>query len=107
ATQPIRARTIGAIQGHAAYPGKNDWRQAFLYYRTAAQLCAGPCLPWIALAGAVAALYRRAFWPLLLLALPAVFYVWSMHSAGTPIFLPTLPPFSYYTSRYGLAVLPL
>ena len=99
--------SAGAIQGHAAYPGKNDWRQAFLYYRTAAQLCAGPCLPWIALAGAVAALYRRAFWPLLLLALPAVFYVWSMHSAGTPIFLPTLPPFSYYNSRYGLAVLPL
>ena len=31
-----------AIQGNAAYPGRNDWREAFLYYRTAAQLCAGP-----------------------------------------------------------------
>jgi hypothetical protein len=101
---PYSAR---AIQGNAAYPGKNDWREAFLYYRTAAQLCAGPCLPLIALAGAVAALFRRAFWPLLLLALPGVFYVWSMHSAGTPIFIPVLKPFSYYNSRYGLAVLPL
>ena len=31
-----------AIQGNAAYPGRDDWREAFLYYRTAAQLCAGP-----------------------------------------------------------------
>jgi Dolichyl-phosphate-mannose-protein mannosyltransferase len=97
-----------AIQGNASYPGRNDWREAFLYYRTAAQLCAGPFLPLIALAGAVAALYRRAFWPLLLLALPGVFYIWSMRlSGGTPIFIPVLPPFSYYNSRYGLAVMPL
>lgn len=97
-----------AIQGNAAYPGRNDWREAFLYYRTAAQLCAGPCLPWIALAGAAAALFRRAFWPLLLLALPGIFYIWSMRvSGGTPIFIPVLPPFSYYNSRYGMAVLPL
>jgi hypothetical protein len=31
-----------------------------------------------------------------------------MHSSsGTPIFVPTLPPYSYYNVRYGLAVLPL
>jgi Dolichyl-phosphate-mannose-protein mannosyltransferase len=97
-----------AIQGGADYPGKHDWREAFLYYRTAAQLCAGTCLPLVALGGALAALYRRAFWPLLLLALPGIFFVWSMRfSGGTPIFIPTLPPFSYYNSRYGMAVLPL
>ncbi len=101
---PYSAR---AIQGSAVYPGRNDWREAFLYYRTAAQLCAGPCLPLIALGGAVAALFRRAFWPLLLLALPGAFYIWSIHSSGTPIFIPVLKPFSYYNSRYGLAVLPL
>ena len=73
------------------YPGKSDWRRAFLYFRTAAQLCAGPCLPLLALAGVLAALFRRAFWPLLLLALPGVFYIWSMHfSGGTPIFIPVL-----------------
>jgi 4-amino-4-deoxy-L-arabinose transferase-like glycosyltransferase len=97
-----------AIQGSADYPGRNDWREALLYYRTAAQLCAGPCLPLIAVAGALAALFRRAFWPLLLLALPGVFYIWSMRfSGGTPIFIPVLKPFSYYNSRYGLAVMPL
>ena len=101
---PYSAR---AIQGNAPYPGKGDWLQAFLYYRTSAQLCAGPCLSVMALAGALAALFRRAFWPLLLLALPGAFIVWSMHSSGTPIFLPVLPPFSYYNSRYGMAVLPL
>ena len=58
--------------------------------------------------GAVAAVVKRAFWPLVFLALPGVFYVWSMHSSGgTPIFIPTLPPYSYYNCRYGLAVLPL
>jgi hypothetical protein len=97
-----------AIQGNADYPGRSDWRAAFLYYRTTAQLCAGACLPLIAVAGALAALYRRAFWPLLLLALPGVFFIWSMRfSGGTPIFIPVLPPFSYYNSRYGLAVMPL
>ncbi|MEO8597017.1 MAG: glycosyltransferase family 39 protein [Candidatus Solibacter sp.] len=101
---PYSAR---AIQGNAPYPGRGDWREAFLYYRTAAQLCAGPCLPVMAIAGAVAALFRRAFWPLLLLALPGAFFVWSLHSSGTPIFLPILKPFSYYNSRYGLAVMPL
>jgi 4-amino-4-deoxy-L-arabinose transferase-like glycosyltransferase len=96
-----------AIQGSADYPGKSDWREAFRYYRTAAQLCAGACLPLLALAGALGALYRRAFWPLLLLALPGIFFVWSMRfSGGTPIFLPLLPPFSFYNSRYGLAVMP-
>src|ERR1035438_4612992 len=84
---PYSAR---AIQGNAAYPGKHNWTDAFLYYRTAAQLCAGPCLPWIALTGLLAALFRRAFWPLLLLALPGAFYVLSLYGSGTPIFIPTL-----------------
>jgi 4-amino-4-deoxy-L-arabinose transferase-like glycosyltransferase len=102
---PYSPRTI---QGKPDYPGYQDWRLAFLYYRTAAQLCAGSWLPPIALAGAIAALVRRAFWPLLLLALPGAFYIWSMHSTGgTPIFIPVLKPFTYYNSRYGLAVLPL
>ena len=97
-----------AIQGNADYPGRTDWREAFLYYRTAAQLCAGPCLPLLAVAGALAALFRRAFWPLLLLALPGVFYIWSMRfSGGTPIFIPILKPFSYYNTRYGLVMMPL
>ena len=85
----------------------NDWADAFRYFRTAAQLCAGAVLPLLALGGAAATLWRRKFWPLALLALPGVFYVWSVHSSGTPIFVPTLPPFSLYNTRYGLAALPL
>jgi hypothetical protein len=55
-----------------------------------------------------AAFLRRAFWPVLLLALPPLFYIWSMHSSGgTPIHVPVLPPYSYYNTRYGLEALPL
>ncbi|MFB3828604.1 MAG: hypothetical protein ACE15B_17680 [Bryobacteraceae bacterium] len=101
---PYSAR---AIQGAAGYPGRDDWPKAFLYFRTAARLCAGFGLYWAGVAGLAAALARRAWWPLLLLALPAGFYVLSVHSSGTPIFVPELWPHSYYNSRYGLAALPL
>lgn len=96
-----------AIQGSADYPGRNDWRLSLLYYRTAAQLCAGATLPLIAIAGTIAALFRRAFWPLLLLVLPGALYIWSMHDGTVPIFMPVLKPFSYYNTRYGMAMLPL
>jgi hypothetical protein len=96
-----------AIQGNQPYPGKGDWGAAWLYFRTAVLLCGGPGLAMMAIAGAAAAFAKRAFWPLLLLALPGAFYVWSIHSSGTPIFVPTLWPHSYYNTRYGLAALPL
>ena len=97
-----------AIQHGVDYPGYHNCREAFVYYRTAAQLSAGTCLPWIALAGAAAALYRRAFWALALLVLPGLFIMWSMHSSGgSPIFVPVLKPFSYYNSRYAITALPL
>jgi hypothetical protein len=96
-----------AIQRGLSYPGMNDWVEAFRYFRAAAELCAGPVLALAALGGAIVTLARRKFWPLALLALPGVFYVWSVHSAGTPIYVPTLPPFSLYNTRYGLAALPL
>ena len=95
------------IQGDAPYPGKHDWWAALYYFRHAAALGAGPVLAVTGLAGVAAALVKRVFWPLLLLALPGAFYVWSMHSSRTPIFIPTLWPYSYYNSRYGLAALPL
>ena len=96
-----------AIQGGRPYPGKGDGPAAWLYFRTAAQLCAGPGLALMAIAGAAASLARRVFWPLALLALPGVFYIWSIYSSATPIFVPSLWPNSYYNTRYGLAVLPL
>jgi hypothetical protein len=42
-----------------------------------------------------------------LLALPPAFYVWSIHSSGTPIFVPTLWPHTFYNIRYAMAFLPL
>ncbi len=101
---PYSAR---AIQGGKPYPGLHDAGKAWLYYRTAVELCTGPGLPLMAVAGAVVAAARRAAWPLLLLALPPAFYLWSMYSSGgTPIFVPTLWPNSWYNTRYGLAALP-
>ena len=102
---PYAAR---AIQGTAHYPGFADWAKAWLYFRTAVRWCAGAPLAWLGAAGLVASLAApKARWPALLLVLPGVFYVWSMHSSGgTPIFVPDLWPSSYYNSRYGLALFP-
>ena len=94
-------------QNMAPYRGDHDWRAAAFYYLTAVQLCAG----WVALAIGIAGLagifLRRLFWPVLLTSIPPLFYIWSMHSGGTPIFVPKLWPFSYYNTRYAIAALPL
>jgi hypothetical protein len=96
-----------AIQGSAFYPGDHNWAIAWLQFRTAARLCLGRPLLWLGLAGALGAALRRTIWPLVLLALTPVFYVWCIHSSGNPIYVPTQWPFSYYNTRYGLAMLPL
>jgi|SRR5579863_3553686 len=96
-----------AIQGGAPYPGNDDWYIALTYYGWAARACAGAPLFFLAAGGVLAALWKRAFWPVLLLALPGVFYVLAIRYEGNPIFLPNLWPHSYYNTRYGLAVLPL
>ena len=93
-------------QGLERYPGDHDLPRAVRQYRAAAELCAGLPLLVMALPGAVAALFRRAWWPLVLLLLPSIFYVASIYSSGTPIFVPNLWPNSYYNTRYALAVIP-
>jgi hypothetical protein len=93
-------------KGMARYPGDHDWAKAWLYFRSAAELCTGRLLVWLGLAGILAALIRRAWWPLFLLALPSGFYVMSLYSSGTPIFVPHLWPNTYYNTRYGLVALP-
>jgi hypothetical protein len=101
------ANSALAIQAGVTYPGHDNWREAWQYYRTAVYLGAGAGLAWAGMGGAVAALAKRAVWPVVLLGLPGIFYVWSLHSAATPIFVPTLWPNSFYNTRYGLAALPL
>ena len=95
-----------AIQGALPYPGRNDWPTALLYFGWAVRACAGAPLFFVGAVGTLAALWKRAFWPLVLLLVPGVFYVWSVHSSGTPIFLPYLWPHGYYNTRYGLVLLP-
>jgi 4-amino-4-deoxy-L-arabinose transferase-like glycosyltransferase len=92
-------------RGMARYPGDHDWRKAVEYYSTAVQLVVGWPALILAAAGVLAALWKRVWWPLLLLLLSPVFYVMGMHSTGNPIFVPTLYPHSYYNTRYGLAAL--
>ncbi|MFN7992211.1 MAG: glycosyltransferase family 39 protein [Bryobacteraceae bacterium] len=96
-----------AIQGSAHYPGLGDWAKAWLYFRTAVRWCAGIPLLWAGAAGlACCVAVRKAWWPAVLVLLPGFFYVWSMHSSGTPIFVPDLWTKSYYNTRYGLAIFP-
>jgi Dolichyl-phosphate-mannose-protein mannosyltransferase len=91
------------------YPGDHAWAKAFEYFSAAAKACAGWGIVLAAAAGLIALTVarRRLWWPLILLLLPPIFYVWSMHSGGTPLFVPTLWPKSYYNVRYGMAALPL
>jgi hypothetical protein len=94
-------------RGMARYPGDHDWRKTVEYYSTAVQLVVGWPALILGAVGILAALWRRAWWPVLLLLLSPVFYAISMHSSGTPIFVPTLYPHSFYNTRYALAALPL
>ncbi len=94
-------------QGMKPYPGDGEFPIALRYYLAAVRLNAGWALSVAGLAGLGAALWMRKLWPLALLALSPVFYVWSIYSSGTPIFVPHLWPDSYYNTRYGLAAVPL
>ncbi len=106
---PFSAVAIYARQrasGTALYPGDHDWRAAFYYYFAAMKLTIGPVALVAAALGVLISLGRRYRWPLILLALPPIFYVWSMHSGATPIYVPDLWPHSWYNTRYALAALP-
>ncbi len=101
----IYARQLAA--GMAKYAGDHDWFQAFHYWGVAALLCVGLPTVVIGIAGSLIALKKKVFGPTVIFAALGAFYVWSMYSSGTPIFVPQLWPFSYYNIRYGLAALPL
>lgn len=93
--------------GMAPYPGDHDLLKAAQYFMAAARLCLGSALFWVGLIGAAAAAWLRAWWALGLCLVLPVFYVLSLYSSGTPIFVPHLWPNSYYNTRYGLNLLPL
>ena len=103
--QAIYARQLA--QGVSRYPGDHDWRTASQYYFAAMKLADGWPLLIAGFLGGLAALAKKASWPLLLLALPPAFYLWSIHSSGTPLYVPGLRPNQWYNTRYALAALPL
>jgi hypothetical protein len=97
-----------AIQASKPYPGYHDWALAIRYYGKACQLCAGWPLSLLGVVGVFCAAIKRVLAPILFLLLTPIFYIWSMYSSGsTPIFVPQLWPFSYYNTRYGIAMLPV
>ncbi len=102
---PYSAKAINQRTG--LYPGQNDWKKAWLFFRTVTQMCTGWGVVIVAAAGLLGVFFKRVFWPVLLGALPAVFYLWSMYAGGAAIFVPQLWFSSYYNTRYGLAGLPL
>jgi hypothetical protein len=106
---PYSARAIFERQLGAGMvqPAAGNWTLAAKYYGYALRDVAGTPLLIAAAVGALTALFKRAWWPLILLTLPGVFYIWSIHSAGTPVFVPELAPYSRYNTRYALALLPL
>lgn len=87
-------------------PGDGDWPLAFLYFTSAVRYVCGTALAIFGGLAMAACMRRRLAAPLGLLLLAPLFYVWSLHSAGLPIFLPGLWPNSYYNTRYALAALP-
>jgi hypothetical protein len=100
--------SAAAIQGNKPYPGKGDWKQAAEYYFAAGSLIAKVPALAVAMVGSIVALATSAArWAVVFLVLPAAFYVWSLHSSGTPIFVPQLEPHSYYNIRYAMALVPL
>jgi len=107
---PYSARAIyqrALDAGLARYRGDHQLSYALVYYATAARLCAGAPLLWLGCLGVACAFLRRRTLSIFFLLLTPLFYTWSIYSSGTPIFVPNLWPFSYYNTRYGIAVLPL
>jgi len=88
-------------------PAAGDWLLSARYYSLALRHVIGAPLLATGILGALVALYKRAWWPIVFLTLPGVFYVWSIHSSGTPVFVPELEPYTRYNTRYALALLPL
>jgi hypothetical protein len=96
--------SAAAIQGDHPYPGFHDWPAAVHYYWEAGRVCSGYGLIAAGVLGMLVAIGKGRLKGILFLALTPLFYVWSVHSSKTPIYLPSLWPHGYYNSRYGIAV---
>ncbi|HKD91747.1 MAG TPA: hypothetical protein VKB56_07580 [Terriglobales bacterium] len=112
---PYSAHAIELRSPHGPgrlHPGDHEPRVAAAYYIRTAEADLGQnkeryLIFWIALVSAVIlALARTEVRLLILLWAPLPFYIYSIAYGSIPVFMPELPPWSYYNTRYGTAVLP-
>lgn len=113
ATGPYSAHAIEQRSSHPAtgplHPGDQDVQLAATYFIRVVECDLGQNKERIAMllmAVLGTLLASRRCWPLLLLWAPLAFYIYSVTYSSIPIFMPELPPWSYYNTRYGTALLP-
>jgi hypothetical protein len=117
ANGPYSAKAIEqrtAIPGTPPHPGTHNLPVAFRYFFKSAELNLSPAngnwqIYWVSallLGTAIALLFLRMLWPLLVLWIPVSFYMLSIAYSGVPIFVPVWWPFSHYNVRYGIEMLP-
>lgn len=107
---PYSAKGIylrGLAEGNPRDPVDHNLHLSLLYYFTAGRFCSGWPLIVIGGVGIIAAIWKKSAIPVLFLLLTPCFYIWTMYSTGQPIHIPNLWPFSYYNTRYGIALVPL
>ena len=97
----------GLAKGYGPAPTEGHLLVAAWYYATASRLFTGIPLLVLGGLGLLAVGARKAWRPILFLAIGPVFYVLSMQGSGAEIHVPMLPPHGYYNTRYGMIVLPL
>jgi hypothetical protein len=113
ATGPYSAHAIEQRSSHPAtgpmHPGDHDVKAATKYFIRVVEGDLGQNKERVAMlliAAIGTLLASRTGWPLLLLWTPLPFYIYSIAYGSIPIFMPELPPWSYYNTRYGTALLP-
>jgi hypothetical protein len=85
-------------------PAYHNWSASVQYYAEAARLVSGTALVVAGAAGALMALfYRTSARPVLLLLVPPVFFILSLHAGGADLYVPTLWPHTVHNIRYGFA----
>jgi hypothetical protein len=116
ANGPYSARTIEqqktALSQSSPHPGWHNLPVSFSYFLKSAEdnMTEGKLQKlWVGvlIAGiAVIIVVDKKLWPFLLLAIPVVFYTFSIAYGSVPIYLPDWWPFSYYNVRFGLELVP-
>jgi hypothetical protein len=102
-----------AVPGSPPHPGTRDPIEAANYFLKSGELNLangywGRIWVLALLLGIGMAIRQdRGLWPLLLLAVPLPFYMFSVAYGGVPIFIPVWWPFTRYNVRYGLELLPM